>query len=188
MGVAGSALVAVRVLAAAVLVNAAVAKLVAPDRPRRAVRELAPSAPPRLPAVVVAAAVAGELLAAVLLLTPMAVAGAALTAVLGAAFAVLGFLGAVRGSRAPCGCFGGAGDRPLGTANVVQGVLLVLVLPGVLARGGTQLPPAATVLALAAVSSAAIALLVHRGLVLGLLVRPRLAGPAASPLTEGGVS
>lgn len=110
---------------AGLLLCAGTAKFAVPAHLARAINDLVPSAGTR--AVLLARLVAAlEIGTALALSVPeMRIAGAAAAAVLGATFAAAGAVAAVRGVRAPCGCFGRAGDRPLGVRNVVFGLVLV---------------------------------------------------------------
>jgi hypothetical protein len=112
-------------VAASVLVNAGMVKLVSPDALLRALRELLPAAS-ALPAAAVRLLAIVELAAgAGLLAPPTRTAAGVLAGVLGIGFAATGAAGRLAGSRAPCGCFGGHGDRPLGVVNVLIGATLV---------------------------------------------------------------
>jgi methylamine utilization protein MauE len=122
--------------AAALLLNAGLAKVASPDRLRGAVSELLPVAGRRLGSALVRGFGVAESAAAVgLLIAPVRLAAAIAAAALGVSFAALGMLGVARGSNLPCGCFGAAGQRPLGWANVWLGAALVLPWPLVAAVG-----------------------------------------------------
>ncbi|MGP4026831.1 MauE/DoxX family redox-associated membrane protein [Actinomadura sp. 3N407] len=120
--------VAVNSAAASILFVAGVAKTVSPVQLGRSLNELL-----RLPGRGVTARHV-RVFAAVELLTALSLTAAATrpaaawaTGVLGAAFALAGAMGLLRGGRTACGCFGGSADRPLGPFNIVVGVLLMAV-------------------------------------------------------------
>lgn len=115
---------------AAVLIVAAIGKIISPDELRLAVRELftSPGIGSRLITdPLVRSAAVTELFAAGLLYVPATrVAGAYLTAVLGALFATTGVLGIARGALAPCGCLGSSSSKPLGMRNVCVGLAMMV--------------------------------------------------------------
>jgi hypothetical protein len=176
-------------VAAAILVNAAAAKLVAPERLATALRQLAPASiagwigldGEGTGAGIARTAAGVEAAAAVGLLVPeVRVPAAALLALLGACFAALGLAGSVRGGTAPCGCFGVDSDRPLGAANVVGGLAMV-GLAALNARhglgAGSRYAEAAP--ALASILSIALSLWMRRRLVTRLLLARRAATPGS---------
>ncbi|MFJ6854154.1 MauE/DoxX family redox-associated membrane protein [Streptomyces sp. NPDC091271] len=112
---------------AAVFLRSAAAKAVSPGVAAAAVHELLGG---RLrPADNVVRLVALiEVVTVVLLVAPGARAVAhVITGVLGLLFIVMGTAGKVRGSDRPCGCFGIADSKPLGTANIVSGLVFAAV-------------------------------------------------------------
>ncbi|HEY7432462.1 MAG TPA: MauE/DoxX family redox-associated membrane protein [Streptosporangiaceae bacterium] len=122
--------------AAALLLNAGLAKVASPGRLRQAILELLPLAGDRLGTVLVRGFGLAESAAALgLLIAPARLAAAAATAALGVSFAALGVLGLVRGSNLPCGCFGAAGQHPLGWPSVWLGAALVIPWPLIAAVG-----------------------------------------------------
>jgi len=123
-------LAACNAVVSALLINAGVAKLVAPAPLLRAVAELV-SVPRRgAGELLVRWLGAAELAVAIaLLVRPARWPAGVAAALLGLCFAGAGLLGVLRGSSVPCGCFGGAGRQPLGWANVGLGVLLAAVCP-----------------------------------------------------------
>jgi hypothetical protein len=144
-------------LAAALLLNGGMAKLVSPAQLGRALGELLgrAGAPPRW----VRGSAAVELaVAALLLAEPTRSTGALLTAVLAACFAVLGVAGLARGSDTPCGCFGQAGARPLGLINVLLGAALMLVYLLNAAASGVRLDGRHAPAAVLAASTATVVL------------------------------
>lgn len=138
-------------LAAAVLINAGLAKLAFPRPLSRALSEVLPvrrsaataqtttvpasTAPAAATTILIPTAIPRgfallEVTAGVALLIPgtrLIAAGAA--TVLGVLFAGLGTLGWLRRSTVPCGCLGTHGDRPLGGRNVLIGLALAAVFP-----------------------------------------------------------
>ncbi|MFF1910646.1 MauE/DoxX family redox-associated membrane protein [Streptomyces sp. NPDC058239] len=139
---------------AAVFLRAAAAKTVGPGVAASAVQELLGGRlRPSDNAVRLVAIL--ELATVALLVIPSGRAvGYATTGVLGVLFAVMGMTGKLRGSDRPCGCFGIADSKPLGTANIVSGLVFVAVavagLLGPAAGGGTA---AMTAVLTSAVSS-----------------------------------
>jgi hypothetical protein len=113
------------VLLAGTLLCAGVAKLAVPAHSSRAIAELLP--PARAHAVLVTRLLAAVETGAALALSVPALrdAGASAAAALGAVFAASGAVAAVRGFRSPCGCFGRAGQKPMGVRNVAYGLALV---------------------------------------------------------------
>jgi hypothetical protein len=128
-------LLAANTAAAAVLLNAGVAKLVSPAPLGRALREVLPANAPVLDRLAGTRAFgrlvgAAEIAAALgLLLAATRVPAAFATALLGGAFAALGTAGLLRRSVKPCGCFGMAGKQRLGASNIVLGLALILLAP-----------------------------------------------------------
>lgn len=116
---------AANAVVAALLLRAAPSKLVTPGPSAAAVGELRPGGRP-VPAVVVRAFAAVELIAALCAAIPVSrLAAQILVAALGTVFAALGVLGLVRGSREPCGCFGEDDGHPLGVVNILLGGVFV---------------------------------------------------------------
>lgn len=117
-------------VAAAVFLNAGVAKLVAPDRLRTALAELATGIGRVAGVTALRAFAVAELVVAACLLPPAIAAAAAVAAsALGLCFCVVGVLGLLSGSKEPCGCFGASGQRPLGWTNIGVGLALAAVAP-----------------------------------------------------------
>lgn len=113
---------------AALLLVAASAKLVSPDQLLLALRELSDHLAPHVTQAHVRGYGVLEIVAGVLLLpSPTRLIGAALVAVLGTSFAVVGILGSRRSSRIACGCFGNLRGRPLGQVNVILGSVFIAV-------------------------------------------------------------
>jgi hypothetical protein len=116
--------------ASAILLVAALGKLVVP-RPLGVAltellgRDLGPYAP-----VLVRTFAVVELLAGLsLVIDETRVPGAWLVAALGAGFALFGGAGLVRRSTLGCGCLGQEGSRPLGAWSIAVGAGLVAILP-----------------------------------------------------------
>src|SRR5262245_44634713 len=106
---------------AAVLIDAGLAKLASPAALLQALAEVLPAAT-AVPAAAVRVLAGVEVAAGVgLLAVPTRPAAAVAVAGLGCLFAAAGLAGWGRGSRTPCGCLGGSGDRPLGPGTVLLG-------------------------------------------------------------------
>ncbi|WP_165970638.1 MauE/DoxX family redox-associated membrane protein [Actinomadura sp. 6K520] len=167
MAVPDSLPVIVNSAAAAVLFVAGIAKAVSPGQLGRSLNDLV-----RLPGRGITARHV-RVFAAVELLTALALTAAATqpaaawaVGLLGAAFALAGALGMLRGGGTACGCFGGSADRPLGPVNIAVGVLLMAVpavnLTPVSGAASAYFFQAATGLAGGALL---LCLWVHRGLI-----------------------
>lgn len=167
--------------AAALLLNAGLAKLASPDRLRQAVLELLPQAGRRLGSTLVRGFGLAESAAAVgLLVAPARLAAAVAAAVLGVSFAALGVLGLVRGSNLPCGCFGAAGQHPLGWPSVWLGAALVVPWPLIAAVGPVPAGPYSVAAALfASIGTVLLCLWLNRRLIVRLR-RAQRAAPARS--------
>lgn len=162
-------------VAAAVFVNAGVAKAVSPSRLAAALAEL-PLAIGGQPGerflrafAVIELAVAGSLIITALR-APAAVAAGAL----GLCFCAVGILGLLNGSRVPCGCFGASSTRPFGWVNIGIGLALAGIAPlNVMARP-SSLPGGYTAAAFQVCSAAVVlvCLWANRRLVAGSLRRP----------------
>lgn len=114
---------------AAILINAAVTKMVAPAPLLRASAEVL-AAPRWLGKPLVRGFGATELAVAVALLVwPARLPAAVAATMLGVCFATVGLVGVRRRSSVPCGCFGGSSRQPLGWANVALGAALAVVWP-----------------------------------------------------------
>lgn len=125
-------------LAAAILINAGVTKMVAPAPLLRASAEVL-AASRWLGSSLVRGFGGIELAVAVaLLIQPARRPAAIATTILGVCFATAGLVGIRRGSSVACGCFGGRSRQPLGWANVALGAVLATVWPANLLAG--QLP------------------------------------------------
>lgn len=164
-------LAACNAVVSALLINAGVAKLVAPAPLLQAVAELV-SVPRRgAGELLVRWLGAAELAVAIaLLVRPVRSPAGVAAALLGLCFAAAGLLGVLRGASVPCGCFGGAGRQPLGWANVGFGAVLgaawpVNALSWRLPSPGYQ----AVVVALASIATAAGCLWLDRHLITPLL-------------------
>jgi len=163
---------------AAVLLNAGVAKMVAPGALQRALTELVPLPGGSHARVLVRGIAAAELLLAAAFLIPAAHLEAAIALVaFGGLITAAGLLGLLRRTTAPCGCFGGSTSRPLGLGNVVFGAVMIIL-------GGTGMaaepsaaspgPGAAAAVLVASIGSVVLCLWLHRRLVLELLMPARL--------------
>jgi Methylamine utilisation protein MauE len=162
----GWALAVFNAAVAAVLINAAVTKIIAPGPLLRASAEVL-AAPRWLRKPLVRGFGGIELAVAVALLILSARLLAAIaTTVLGVCFALAGIAGVLHGSNVPCGCFGGASRQPLGGANVALGAALALVWPVNLLVGQGPAPgySAAAVL-LASIAAAVLCLWLNRRLI-----------------------
>jgi len=179
-----------RIILAVVLVTAAATKLRDPRALRAAVAEHGIPAPLRGAAA--AGLAAAELGLAVLLLVPATARAAGVgTAALGLVFAAS--LGAMRlrgRRRAPCGCFGGSRERPLGLL-VLRALALsaagILVATSVADRPA----PSSDALVVAALAALALAVAVLVALVLALyrqvgVLEGRLGPRTALELAEEG--
>lgn len=165
-------------LAAGVLINAGIAKMIAPGPVLRAAAEVL-SAPLRADELFVRGFGAVELaVAAALLAWPARVSAAIATAMLGICFAAAGLAGILRGSSVPCGCFGGVSPKPLGWANIALGIALaaawpVNVLAGQPAGAGYSLRTAL----LSSIASAVLCLWLNRRLITRVLPANRIPQP-----------
>ena len=114
----------------ALLINAGVAKLVAPGPLGRAATEVL-AVPRRVigPPVVRGLGVVEVIVAVALLVLPARLAAAIACSLLGCCFVAVGIVGVLRRSSVPCGCFGGASQQPLGWANIGLGAVLAVVWP-----------------------------------------------------------
>lgn len=156
-------------LLAAVFVVAAIAKLRAPDATARSFADLGV---PRAAVLARAVPVVEVVIAAALVALPPLGGLAALASL--AFFTTFLVLRLREGVRAPCACFGSAGQSPLSVANVVgNAFLMVLAVLALLATAPTR-PSVADVVAVAALVAAEVA--VH-AVVRHLATRPR---PATS--------
>lgn len=163
-------------VAAAVFLNAGVAKLVSPDRLRTALAELGASIGAAARVTALRAFAVAELVVAVCLLptalrTGAAVAGSAL----GLCFCAVGALGLLSGSKEPCGCFGASGQRPFGWANIGVGIGLAAVAPLNLISNASSAPGAGNSagLEITAVAALLLCLWANRRLVVESLRRKR---------------
>jgi hypothetical protein len=130
MGFPGWVLALVSAAAAALLLNAGIAKLVSVGQPARAVAELLPALPGGAAHRLVRGFAASEIVVAVALLIAPARRGAAVAALaLGLCFVALGAAGRIRSTSMACGCLGESGGRPLGWVNVGYGVAIGMVAP-----------------------------------------------------------
>ena len=134
------ALSATNAVLAAVLLYAALFKLVRPDPLHRALAELGPpswiarAGTVRLLAVV-------EVLAGVgLTLRPTQPVVAWVVGGLGVLFGAAGVVGLARRGSRPCGCLGTDGGRPLGVVNIAVGLLCVLAAAANLVTPAASVP------------------------------------------------
>ncbi len=180
---------ALRIVVACVLLAAAAAKL----RDRRAlVAAVGDHGVPRgLRPAAATALVAAELALGVLVLVPAtARAAGAGVAVLGVVFAASLGLMRLRGRRrAPCGCFGGTRERPIGWLVARAGLLAAAGV--VIAGGWLDRDAGAVALLTAAVAALAVAVVVLAVLVLALfglvgVLEARLGPRAALELEDEG--
>ena len=179
------AFVVVNAGVAAVLLNAGIAKLVAPDPLRLAVSDLVPALLGGVTRAAVRSIAAAELLVAAGLLAPLTRSPAAVALVgLGACFAGFGVLGLLSRSNAPCGCLGGSGRQPLGWVNIGLGAALALVgLVDVISAvpAGTRSARGASVaVLLTSICVLSLCLWLHRRLIMELV------GPARRGRAESG--
>jgi len=166
-------------VAASLLLNSGIAKTVAAGPPRRAVEEIVPVLDGAVIGAALRAAAIVEIAVAAALPVPLLRLPAAIVvSLLGASFGVLGLLGIARHSKAPCGCFGTSGRRPLGWFNVALGLALAAVYPINAAWSAGERYPVATLL-LTSIMSIALCVYMRRELVIRLLM-PRRGGPAES--------
>jgi hypothetical protein len=186
MGISQWVQLALNAAAAAVLLNAGIAKTVAPHHLELALAEILPTLRGRLAdgrlraglrgIAVVEIAVAGSLLT-----TATRITGAFATTALGLCFALLGAVGLRRGSSTPCGCLGSSSKHPLGWPNIGLGLALAAVGPLDLLTGDaastTQYATGAVLLT--AIGSVTLCLWAHRRLVFRLLA-PRHAATTGS--------
>lgn len=181
-------------VAAALLINAGVAKLIAPASLLRAVAEVARLSARPGGELLVRELGAAELAVVVALLVPQARWPAAAAAtLLGLCFAAAGAAGLRRGSSVPCGCFGGASGQPLGWANIGLGAVLAAAWP--VNALTWRLPwPAypAVVVELASIATVAGCLWLNRRLITRLFLArrsgPGTPGPARTVPAQGEVS
>lgn len=162
-------LLVLNAIAAAVLIVAATAKLADPAQLVRALGELGDL--PGVATTSVRLFAAAELAVAFLLVTPVtAVGGAAGTAALGIAFAAAGIFGMSRGSTVGCGCFGREHGGALGSANVVIGIMFVVIATATITRppsGGASYAEHASLGA--AALALGLCLYLHRAIVLQIV-------------------
>ncbi len=170
---------AINAIAASLLLNSGIAKTVASGPARRAVEEVVPVLDSAvIGAVVRGAAIAEIVVAAALPIPPLRIPAAVAIALLGTSFMVLGLLGIVRHSDAPCGCFGTSGKRPLGGLNILLGLALTSVYPVNAVWSADDRYPVATLLS-TSILSIAMCVYMRRELVVQLLM-PRHGSPAES--------
>src|SRR5687768_3003858 len=112
---------------ATLLIRAGAGKLVAPGPTGSALAELVPGLARSGQGMVRAIALVEGLAAFSTVVVVLRIPGQILVLALGASFVALGVAGRMRGSRQPCGCFGGDSMRPLGAGNVAAGALLIVV-------------------------------------------------------------
>lgn len=179
-----------RIILSVVLASAAVAKLRDPRGLTAAVA--GHGVPARMRGAVAIALVGGEAALAALLLVPAtARAAGAGVLVLGVVFAASLSVMRLRGRRrAPCGCFGGVRERPVGL--LVARALLLAAAGGVVATGALDRPwPATEALVGVALGLLAVAVAVLTVLVLALyrqvgVLEQRLGPRSALELAEEG--
>jgi hypothetical protein len=175
------ALAVLNALAAGLLINAGVAKMVVPGPLLRASAEVLAALPTAGGLLVRGFGGAEVAVAVALLAWPARASAAVATAVLGACFASAGIGGVLRKSSVPCGCFGGVSRQPLGWANVALGIALIAVWPTNALAG--RVPPAGyslrTVL-LTSIVSTVLCLWLNRRLITPLLSAIRSPQPEVS--------
>ncbi|MEV4756498.1 MauE/DoxX family redox-associated membrane protein [Micromonospora sp. NPDC049559] len=174
--IVNAGLLLVNSLAAAVLLLAGLAKLVSPEHLRRALVELGARSALGTGGAVRAVALAECAAAGVLAVRPAWWLGSVLVGALGLSFALLGLVGAVRGSQEPCGCFGRPAGRPLGRVSVLTGFGLLATVAVNVWSGATPYEPAAGPLG-AALALLVLCLVTNRSWVVPL-VRPLLTSRA----------
>jgi hypothetical protein len=136
---------------AGAFVLAAAGKLVRPDATASAFGSFGIPRPHQAARVVPAA----ELVVAVLLVAAP-VAGGVLALVLLAAFSAV-LLRAVRdGIRAPCRCFGAVREEPVSAVDLVRNTMLAALAIGSIAAGAPRAPSAAAVVLVAAIVPAGV--------------------------------
>ena len=128
MGLADAFLIIVNAALAAILIMAAIGKLISPGELRTATRELFSRRSTQFPenAHIRAFAIVELAAAALLFAAPTRLSGALLTAVLGLVFAASGAYGMARGASEPCGCLGNPSGKPLGARNVGIGIAMAV--------------------------------------------------------------
>jgi hypothetical protein len=170
---------------AAALLCAGLTKLAVPAATRAALTELVPVTAGMAGLAVSTLAVA-ESASAVALLNPASrPAGAAGATLLGVLFTVAGLAGHARHATAPCGCYLSSGGPPLGTRNVVVGLLVAAM--GVAAwwlSGRSAATDPARLASLTAILMCLLAAALHRRLILAAL-RPAITPASAGETTEG---
>lgn len=171
------------------LLAAAAGKLRAPERAAAGLAAAGVPGRAALPGAVGLVVVEGTLGLLVLLGVGLPLAAAA-AAALGLLFAAVLLAARARGiRRLPCGCFGGAKERP---AGLLAGRALLLALLGALVAAGDRLPePSGQTLLVAAVALLSLAVGVLAALVLALyrqvgLLALRLAPQGALEIDEEG--
>ncbi|GAA1349548.1 MauE/DoxX family redox-associated membrane protein [Streptomyces beijiangensis] len=148
---------------AAVFLRAAAAKAASPGVAASAVQELLGGRPRPSDAAVRLVAVLELATVALLVVPGTRVVGYVITGVLGVLFAGMGTAGKLRGSDRPCGCFGIAESKPLGTANIVSGLLFVAVaVAGLLGPDAAGAGSTATTAVLTSAVSSSWLLATHR--------------------------
>lgn len=156
-------------LAAAILINAGVTKMVVPAPLLRASAEVL-AAPGWLGPPVVRGFGAIELAVAVaLLVQPARLPAAIATTILGVCFATAGLAGVLRRSSVPCGCFGGSSGQPLGWANVALGVALAVWPVSLLVGHRTTSGYSAAAVLLASIAATVLCLWLNRRLIMRIL-------------------
>jgi uncharacterized membrane protein len=157
--------------AAALLVNAGVAKLVAPGALARALAEAMPRAAGEPTAIAVRIFALAELLVGLALLVPAARRGAAVAVVaMGGLFAAFGMIGIARRSTIPCGCLGGTARHPLGVFNIAFGLALLLIGAIQLVSAWPSRPGTSAAILLAAIGILCLCLWLHRRLIAELVL------------------
>jgi hypothetical protein len=171
----------IEAVAASVLLNAGIAKLVSPEPMTVAAAEVVPLLAGRITRSLVHALALAELaVAAGLLLPATRFAATVVTVALGLGFGAFGLLAIRRHSSAPCGCFGRSSRRPAGRSSIGAG--LGLAVPAVVALSmwpaDGRIPAGGTVVLMAA-GSVMLCLWLNRELVVELLWASR-SRPAGS--------
>jgi hypothetical protein len=179
MGFSAWLLPAINAGAASLLLNSGIAKTISPGPPLRALAEVSPALEKYLGKVALRGVGVAEIaVAAALLLAPLRLPAAIAALALGAGFALLGLLGILRGSKAPCGCFGASSRRPLGWANVLLGIVVACAGPANIVGTATARYSEIALIA-AAIGAVALCVYMRRELIVQFLW-PRRTLPAES--------
>nr|WP_163506428.1 MauE/DoxX family redox-associated membrane protein [Fodinicola acaciae] len=149
--------------------QAGAAKIVRPGISAKALAEVLPLRAESLRWLTKLTAVAELATVLAVVLPPVRPAGLVLAGTLGLLFAVLGLAGLVTGSSEPCGCFGTQNGKPLGMANVLTGLVFVVVSAVSLWMGAYDETFVATTALLTTVFSAGWLMWANRGHLLRII-------------------